>query len=137
MGGDGQASADTNRTDRGRRDHAAPPRCHHQEGLLPSEYRGTSLIRKSAPLGPYSRSIPRALWWSWGGGGGLLSEVPLHGACMRVKARFWPWLSRKSPYKCSSRSLVARKWSPSRKNQTLWFRMRVSVWVPRWFPYES
>ena len=27
-------------------------------------YRGTSLIRNSAPLGPYSRTMPRALWWS-------------------------------------------------------------------------
>jgi len=25
-------------------------------------YRGTSLIKNSAPLGPYSRSMPRALW---------------------------------------------------------------------------
>ena len=27
-------------------------------------YRGTSLMRDSAPLGPYSRTMPRALWWS-------------------------------------------------------------------------
>jgi len=27
-------------------------------------YRGTSLIRNNAPLGPYSRTMPRALWWS-------------------------------------------------------------------------
>ena len=26
-------------------------------------YRGTSLIRNCASLGPYSRTIPRALWW--------------------------------------------------------------------------
>ena len=26
-------------------------------------YRGTSLIRNSAPVGPYGRTIPRALWW--------------------------------------------------------------------------
>ena len=25
-------------------------------------YRGTPLIRNSAPLGPYSRTMPRALW---------------------------------------------------------------------------
>ena len=32
-------------------------------------YRGTSLIRNSAPLGPYSKTVPpRALWWSWGEG---------------------------------------------------------------------
>ena len=28
------------------------------------EYRGTSLIRNSTPRGPYSRPMPRALWWS-------------------------------------------------------------------------
>jgi hypothetical protein len=26
-------------------------------------YRGTSHIRNSAHLGPYSRTMPRALWW--------------------------------------------------------------------------
>ena len=26
-------------------------------------YRGTSLIRKRPPPGPYSRAMPRALWW--------------------------------------------------------------------------
>ena len=40
-------------------------------------YRGTSLIRNSAPLGPYmySRNMPRDLWWSWEGGLFLMSEV--------------------------------------------------------------
>jgi len=28
----------------------------------PLNYRGTSSIRNSAPLGPYSRTMPRALW---------------------------------------------------------------------------
>ena len=32
--------------------------------ILPSEYRGTSLIRKHRPLNPYSRTMPRALWGS-------------------------------------------------------------------------
>ena len=36
-------------------------------------YRDTSLIRNSAPLGPYSRTMPRTVWWSQGGG--------LHSAC--------------------------------------------------------
>ena len=40
-------------------------------------YRGTSPIRNSAPLGPYSRTIPRTLWKPWGGGLFLMSEVPL------------------------------------------------------------
>ena len=38
---------------------------------------GTSLIRNSAPLGPYSKTMPRALWGSYGGNGVLMSEVPL------------------------------------------------------------
>ena len=41
-------------------------------------YRGTSLIRNHPPLGPYSRPVPRVLRWFWGGGGGLMSEVPLY-----------------------------------------------------------
>ena len=37
--------------------------------LLPSFlYGGTSLIRNRRPLGPYSRTMPRALWWPYGGG---------------------------------------------------------------------
>ena len=40
-------------------------------------YRGTSLIKNSAPLGPYSSPMPRPLWRSWGGGRFLMSEVPL------------------------------------------------------------
>jgi len=31
-------------------------------------YRGTSLIRNTPLLGPYSRTIPRVLGWFWGGG---------------------------------------------------------------------
>ena len=43
-------------------------------------YRGTSLIRNSAPIGPYGRTILRVIWWSLGGGGlFLMSEVPLWG----------------------------------------------------------
>ena len=29
-----------------------------------SGHRGTSLTSKRPPLGPYSRTIPRVLWWS-------------------------------------------------------------------------
>ena len=33
----------------------------------------------SPPLGPYSRTKLRALWWSFGGGvGEVMSEVPLY-----------------------------------------------------------
>jgi len=31
-------------------------------------YKGTSLIRKRTPLGPYRRPMPRVLWGSQGGG---------------------------------------------------------------------
>ena len=31
---------------------------------LVAVYRGTSLIRKRHPIGPYSRPMPRTLWWS-------------------------------------------------------------------------
>ena len=44
----------------------------------PPTYRGTSLIRYSAPLEPYSRTMPRALRWSLGGGVFLMNEVPLY-----------------------------------------------------------
>jgi len=46
-------------------------------------YRGTSLIRNSAPQGPYSRNMHRVLWWSWGGELFRMREVPLY---MRSKA---------------------------------------------------
>ena len=40
-------------------------------------YRGTSLIRKSTPLGPYRRLRPRVLGGSQGDGRFLMGEVPL------------------------------------------------------------
>ena len=40
-------------------------------------YRGTSPMRNDAPLGPQSRIMPIALWWSWGVGLFLVNEVPL------------------------------------------------------------
>ena len=40
-------------------------------------YRGTSLIRNTALLGPYIRIIPRVLWWYKGEGMFLMSEVLL------------------------------------------------------------
>ena len=51
-------------------------RAQLQSILLPS-HRGTLLIRNSAHTGPYSRTLPRALWWPQGGGLFLMSEVPL------------------------------------------------------------
>ena len=51
-----------------------------QASLLSADasYRGASLIRNCAPLGPYSRIMPRALWWANGGGRFIVSEVPLY-----------------------------------------------------------
>jgi len=43
-------------------------------------YRGNSLIRNNPSIGPYSRTMPRALCWSLGGGAFLMSEVPLYRA---------------------------------------------------------
>ena len=44
----------------------------HQIGE--TKYRGTSLIRNRAPLGPYGRTMPRTLWE----GVFLMSEVTLY-----------------------------------------------------------
>ena len=40
-------------------------------------YRGTSVMRNSAPLGSYSRTMPRAMWKPKRGGLFLMSEKPL------------------------------------------------------------
>ena len=50
---------------------AATPQSHQGSCAYTVVYgrpcRGTSLIRKPHPVGPYSRTMPRALWWSGGG----------------------------------------------------------------------
>ena len=51
-------------------------RIHHRD------YRGTSFIRNRHPAGPYSRTMPRLLWRSYGGGRFLMSEVPLYRSCL-------------------------------------------------------
>ena len=47
-------------------------------------YRGASLTRKRAPLGPYRRPMPRILRGSQGDGCFILGEVPLQSsnACL-------------------------------------------------------
>ena len=60
-------------------------RCARTSGKGPSAFdRGTSLIRNTPLLGPCSRTIPRVLCWSQGGGLFLMSEVLLfpHGALL-------------------------------------------------------
>ena len=60
--------------------------------------RGTSLIRNSPLVGPYSRTMSRALWWPKGGGVFLMSEVPLYlhglfrGTNRIVGRRLWVWV---------------------------------------------
>ena len=78
---DGPASgrvAQSKRCITGHHPPCAPPQASPTKASVATYgYRGTSLIRNCAPLGPYSRNMPRALWWSWGGGLFLISEVPL------------------------------------------------------------
>ena len=46
-------------------------------GLGSRVYRVTSLRRNNHSLGPYSRTVPRALRWFYAGARVLVSEVPL------------------------------------------------------------
>ena len=50
-------------------------------------YRDTSLIRNTLLLGPYSRTIPRVLQWSWGGGVSYDRGTPAGG--LGGEARRW------------------------------------------------
>ena len=58
-------------------ENAETPQDASSEEIPQDVYRGTSLIRNGAPLGPYSRNVPRALWWSQGGALFLMCEVPM------------------------------------------------------------
>jgi len=58
--------------------HMNSPQSPLSGNTHPAGYRGTSLIRNIAPLGPFSRNMPRAIWWSQGGGLFLMREVPLY-----------------------------------------------------------
>ena len=51
---------------------------HTPATLRRSAHRGTSPIRKRHPLGPYTKTMPRDIWWPQGGGRFLMSEVPLY-----------------------------------------------------------
>ena len=52
-------------------EHRARLRKHEVQSV---DYRGTSLIRNNPLLGPYSRLMPRALWW---GGGSYERGTPV------------------------------------------------------------
>ena len=45
-------------------------------------YKGASILRKSTPLGPYCRPMPRVLGGSCGGGRVRVGEVPLQCALL-------------------------------------------------------
>ena len=38
-------------------------RSHTARRVVQGLYRGTSLIRKRLPIGPYTRTMPRNIWW--------------------------------------------------------------------------
>ena len=61
--------------------------------LVDQGCRGTSLIRKSAPLGPHSRKMPRALWWFYMGLLFRVSEVPLDES-VSIEMKYLPELTR-------------------------------------------
>ena len=69
------------------RDHGEAAEAFAQKVRL--RCRGTSLIRNTPPLGSYSKTLPRALWWPKGGMLLFMSGVPLYGTYKAVKARFW------------------------------------------------
>jgi len=50
-------------------------RAHH--GPCGTPLQGYFAHEKPRPLGPYTRTMPRALWWRYGVGQFLMSEVPL------------------------------------------------------------
>ena len=58
-------------------------------GFSFTAYRGTSLIRKRTPLGPYRRPTPRVLGGSQGGGRFLMGEVPLYAVQGSDRKRSW------------------------------------------------
>ena len=68
---------------------------HLQRQPTPLAYRGTSLIRNSNPLGPYSRTMPRALWRPLGEGLFLMSEVHV---ALYVEV---PLLAKTDPIRCN------------------------------------
>jgi len=70
---------------------------HLHGGAAP--YRGTSLIRKRSPLGPYRRAIPRVLGGSEGGGRFLMGEVPLYLNQTKLFLRLPRQVDHEMPFK--------------------------------------
>ena len=67
--------------------HAILHRWSMGEGSLAASIQGFSLIRNDPPVGLYSTTIPRALWWP-SGEGAISSErgTPLKGRLAHIKA---------------------------------------------------
>ena len=57
-------------------------------------YSGTSLIKNTPLLGPYSGTVPRVIRWSERGELFLMSEVPLQGCSRRGKSSGWGLATR-------------------------------------------
>jgi hypothetical protein len=49
---------------------------------------GYLAYKKQPPIGPYINNMLGALWWPYGVGQFLMSEVPLHGRCCRQVGQF-------------------------------------------------
>ena len=62
----------------------SPIQSHRSVARLNRGYRGTSLTRNTPLLGPYSRTMPNALWRSWGGGA-LSYERSTHICALRAQ----------------------------------------------------
>jgi len=65
----------------------------------PTPYRGTSLIRKLPPLGPYRSPMPRALRWSYGGGAVSYERgTPVHPTPYTITPKPTPYTLHPTPY---------------------------------------
>ena len=59
------------------------PERTHKHLVNPDPLQGY-LAHKKLLLGPYSRTLPRALWRPWGGGQFLMGEVPLYNLVLSL-----------------------------------------------------
>ena len=84
--------------------------CH----LLFGAYRVTSLVRNTTLLGPYSRTLPRVLPWSYRGGLFLMSEVRMQGLG-----------ARGCILRCGVWGLGYRVWGSVCTISSLWYMVRV------------
>ena len=71
-------------------------------------YRDTSLIRNRVPSGPYSRTLPSALWKSLGGGQVLMSEVPLYSSPRPRQSAALVGFGRDQVWQLKNRTRVSR-----------------------------